>query len=68
MFKLATRADKKFFFLTWTCLALIVKSKDLNYLPDQFIAFYNEDKLGGMIRNVDFWIKDVFEPLTSYNK
>ena len=46
----------------------VVKSKDLNYLPDQFIAFYNEDKLGGMIRNVDFWIKDVFEPLTSYNK
>lgn len=46
----------------------VVKSKDLNYLPDQFIAFYNEDKLGGMIRNVDFWIKDIFEPLNSYNK
>jgi len=46
----------------------VVKSKDLNYIPDQFVAFYNEDKLGGMIRNVDFWVKDIFEPLNSYNK
>jgi DNA polymerase-1 len=45
----------------------VVKSKELNYIPDQFIAFYNEDKLGGMIRNLEFWIKDVFEKL-SYNK
>lgn len=45
----------------------VVKSKELNYIPDQFIAFYNADKLGGMIRNVEFWIKDVFEKL-SYNK
>ena len=34
-----------------------------DYLPEQFVAFYNEDKLGGMIRNVEFWIKDVFEKL-----
>lgn len=46
----------------------VVQSKELNYIPDQFIAFYNEDKLGGMIRNVDFWIKDIFEPLKSFNK
>jgi len=46
----------------------VVQSKDLSYLPDQFVAFYNEDKLGGMIRNVDFWVKDIFEPLKSYNK
>jgi hypothetical protein len=25
---------------------------------------YNQDKLGGMIRNVDFWVKDVFEKLS----
>ena len=41
-----------------------VKSKELNYIPDQFIAMYNEDKLGGIIRNVEFWIKDVFEKLS----
>ena len=45
----------------------VVKSKELNYIPNQFIAFYNEDKLGGMIRNLEFWVKDVFEKL-SYNK
>ena len=45
----------------------VVESKELNYIPDQFIAMYNEDKLGGMIRNLEFWIKDVFDKL-SYNK
>ena len=33
-------------------------------LPDfnakMFISFYNEDKLGGMIRNLDTWLKDIF--------
>ena len=33
------------------------------YLPEQFVAFYNQDKLGGMIRNVEFWVKDLFEKL-----
>jgi len=41
----------------------VVESKELNYIPDQFVSFYNEDKLGGMIRNVEFWVKDVFEKL-----
>ncbi len=41
----------------------VVKSKDIHYIPDQFIAMYNEDKLGSMIRNLDFWIKDCFESL-----
>ena len=45
----------------------IIESKELNYMPNQFIAMYNEDKLGGMIRNLEFWIKDVFDKL-SYNK
>ena len=49
-------------YLNW-----VVDSNELNYIPNQFIAFYNEDKLGGMIRNLEFWIKDVFEKL-SYNK
>ena len=46
--------DKKY-------LTQVVKTNDYHYLPDQFVAFYNEDKLGGMIRNVNFWVKDVFE-------
>lgn len=51
-----------------TYLNAVVNSKDIMYLPEQFVAFYNEDKLGGMIRNVEFWVKDIFEPLNSYNK
>ena len=41
----------------------VVESKDIHYIPDQFLAMYNQDKLGGLIRNVEFWIKDVFENL-----
>lgn len=42
-------------------LKKVVESNNLNYIPEQFIAMYNEDKLGAMIRNIEFWIKDVFE-------
>ena len=41
----------------------VVKSKEIHYHPDEFIAMYNEDQLGGLIRNVEFWIKDVFANL-----
>ena len=41
----------------------VAKSKELNYIPEQFIALYNEDKLGGMIRNLDYWLKENFEKL-----
>jgi len=36
--------------------------------PDMFVSFYNEDKLGGMIRNVDTWLKDIFLLLPTYKK
>ena len=48
--------DKKY-------LSQVVKTNEYEYLPEQFVAFYNEDKLGGMIRNVEFWVKDIFEKL-----
>ena len=41
----------------------LVSSDVPPYIPDQFLAFYNQDKLGGMIRNVEFWVKDNFEKL-----
>ena len=41
----------------------LVNSDVPPYLPKQFVAFYNQDKLGGMIRNVEFWVKDLFEKL-----
>jgi DNA polymerase-1 len=37
---------------------------DLN--DDIFVKMYNEDQLGGMIRNVEFWLKDIFEKFKSY--
>jgi 5'-3' exonuclease len=41
----------------------LVSSDVPPYLPEQFVAFYHQDKLGGMIRNVEFWVKDLFEKL-----
>lgn len=31
----------------------------------EFIRMYNEDQLGGLIRNVDFWVKDIFQNLVT---
>ena len=39
----------------------LVSSDIPPYLPEQFVAFYNQDKLGGMIRNVEFWVKVVIK-------
>ena len=41
----------------------VVNSEIPPYIPEQFVAFYNQDKLGGMIRNVEFWEKEIFEKL-----
>ena len=41
----------------------VVKSETPQYIPEQFVAMYNQDKLGGMIRNVDFWVRDIFDKL-----
>tara|TARA_R110002096_G_scaffold174_1_gene1161 strand:- start:1635 stop:2666 length:1032 start_codon:yes stop_codon:yes gene_type:complete len=41
----------------------VVESNDLPYYPDQFVAMYNEDQIGGLIRNVEFWVKDCFQNL-----
>ncbi len=41
----------------------VVKSKTPQYIPEQFVTMYNQDKLGGMIRNVDFWVRDIFDKL-----
>lgn len=41
-------------------------------LPDfnaeLFIQLYNEDKLGGMIRNVDIWLNDIFTQFPIYKQ
>mgnify|MGYP006081065847 CR=1 FL=1 len=35
---------------------------------DLFVTLYNEDKLGGMIRNLEYWLRDIFEPLKLYSE
>jgi DNA polymerase-1 len=34
--------------------------------PEMFIQFYNEDKMGGMIRNLEIWLKDIFSQFKGY--
>ena len=41
----------------------VVYTNDFSYYPSQFIAMYNEDQMGGLIRNIEFWIKDCFQNL-----
>ena len=33
---------------------------------ETFISFYNEDKMGGMIRNLETWLKDNFQHFKGY--
>ena len=39
----------------------LVEDQDLNYIPKTFLEMYDEDQIGGIIRNVEFWLQDVFE-------
>jgi DNA polymerase-1 len=36
--------------------------------PESFLRIYNEDGIGKMIRNVDFWLKDIFKILNSFTE
>ena len=45
----------------------VANSQKLEYFPDQFVSMYNQDKLGGMIRNVEIWVNDVFKKLKLYD-
>jgi len=38
-----------------------VSNKKLVFLPDQFQSLYDEDELGGMIRNTRLWLNDIFK-------
>ena len=37
-----------------------------DFNPEMFIQFYNEDQLGGMIRNLEVWLKDIFSQFKGY--
>ena len=44
----------------------LIKDELPEFNPKMFIQFYNEDKLGGMIRNLDNWLKDIFALFPTY--
>ena len=33
-----------------------------------FLKFYNQDGLGNILKNVDYWIKNIWSPIDRYNK
>jgi 5'-3' exonuclease len=39
----------------------LAKNLPLNFYPEEFIEMYYEDQIGGLIRNVEFWIQDIFK-------
>ena len=44
----------------------IISSEYNGFHPEHFLSLYETDQLGHLIRNVDWWLKDVFEKLNSY--
>jgi len=40
-----------------------VETDELEFHPKEFIEMYNEDQIGGLIRNVEVWIQDIFKDL-----
>jgi len=43
-----------------------IESPIPQFHPQEFLELYNEDGLGHLIRNVDFWLKNSFTQLASY--
>jgi len=41
----------------------LAKNLPLNFYPEEFIKMYYEDQIGGLIRNVEFWVQDIFKEL-----
>ena len=47
-------------------LSYLIEDEFPELQKDLFIQLYNEDKLGGMIRNLDNWLNENFSPFSSY--
>ncbi len=44
-------------------LLSLVKDISLEYHPEEFIRMYREDQIDGLIKNVEFWLKNNFQNL-----
>jgi len=40
-----------------------VEKTPLNFFPEIFVEMCNEDQIGNLIRNTDFWVRDIFKDL-----
>lgn len=40
-----------------------VEKTHLNFYPSEFVEMCNEDQLGNLIRNTEFWVQDIFKGL-----
>lgn len=38
-----------------------VENTPLNFLPHTFVEMCNEDQIGNLIRNTEFWVQDIFK-------
>jgi hypothetical protein len=46
-------------------IAEFIQPWELELKAKEFIQMYNQDQLGGLIRNVEFWVKDTFQNLVT---
>ena len=44
-------------------ISKLTENLPLNFYPEEFIRMYYEDQIGGLIRNVEFWVQDIFKGL-----
>jgi 5'-3' exonuclease len=40
-----------------------VENPHLNFLPETFVEMCEEDQIGNLIRNTDYWVRDIFKDL-----
>lgn len=40
-----------------------IQTNELNFDKKEFLRMYEEDQIGGLIRNVEFWLQDIFQNL-----
>jgi 5'-3' exonuclease len=40
-----------------------VENTHLNFLPETFVEMCEEDQIGNLIRNTDYWVRDIFKNL-----
>jgi hypothetical protein len=45
-----------------------IKESPYELNVETFLRFYHKDGLGNVLKNVDYWIKDIWSPINRYNK